>query len=172
MECTPTRLVLFVATLLHAAPLHAETVIEGPLASLEARVGYGASLGGQAETSVARYSPLSFKIRGSWLVNETPRFSIYGSLASELGDRNAAGVGAGAALPVGKFARMSGGAVAMLLPYRLIGPTFAIGGCYPLAGARPCLDLEATWFTFGGDLPKKTVATQIQAVLGLRFDVL
>ena len=172
MKATIVALACAVTLIAALRPAASETVVEGPLASVEARIGYGAALGGRAENMVARTSPLSLNLRGSYLIRQVPRLSLYAGLAAELGDRNSAGASFGATVPIGPIARASAGVVAIVTPFRLAGPSASVGSCVALAVARPCVDLEVTFFALGSDLPKGSMVSQLQVVLAFGFDVL
>lgn len=58
------------------------------------------------------------------------------------------------------------------LPFTAYGVTAGVGRCLGVSGGMGvCTDLEATVFAFGSDVPQGRVATQVQAVLGVAFDV-
>jgi hypothetical protein len=139
------------------------------LYSAEVRAGYGVAMGGGAGRASVRGSPLVLAARVAIAIREEPRLSGYGGLIVETLDRTGVGGEGGVVLHPTARTRLRGGAVAMVAPYRLYGGVLGGGRC--LRGApRVCLDLDASVFVAGSDLPSGGAAMQVVLGLGIGFD--
>ena len=174
------RVRLYLSTLVFFAlicawePARADEVREqAPLGLAEARVGQGFALGGGSGESTVRLSPLSISALASYAINAEPWVSVFGGLVFE--GRNRAAIGGQLGLRLNPGAgrnRVSVSAVAMGLPFSAFGATVGLGRCIGVEGGMGfCTDLEATVFGLGSDIPEGRIATQVQAVLGVAFDV-
>lgn len=144
---------------------------ERPLATVEARAGHGLALGGGSGEFRLRSSPLTFSVVGEIAVREQPWTTIVFGGVYEGGDRAAAGGLAAVRLrPERLLLRATVGVWAIVTPVIAIGPSIAIGRCRPGA-VRVCLDVEATVFVIGDDLPDRSIAAQLQLVIGVGFDL-
>ncbi len=154
--------------------VRAEKVREqAPLGLAEARIGQGLALGGGSGESTWRLSPLSVSALATYATNTDPWVSVYGGLVFE--GRNRAAIGGLLGLRLNPGAgrnRVSVAGVAMGLPFSAYGATVGLGRCIGVEGGMGfCTDLEATVFGLGSDIPEGRIATQVQAVLGVAFDV-
>lgn len=144
-----------------------------PLGLAEARIGQGFALGGGSGESTWRLSPLSITALASYATNTDPWVSVFGGLVFE--GRNRAAIGGLLGLRLNPGAgrnRVSVAAVAMGLPFSAYGATVGLGRCIGVEGGMGfCTDLEATVFGLGSDIPEGRIATQVQAVLGVAFDI-
>ena len=147
---------------------------QAPLLSLEARVGYGATLGGGAGASALGLSPVTFAALAELAIAEAPRTGLYGGVIAEGGDRGAVGGMVGLRLhPDGTRLRASGAGVSLLVPYRLFGVSAGLGRCFGFArSVALCGDVEGTLYFAGNDLPDGRMAAQVQLLLGVAVDVL
>lgn len=179
-QCYSVRLRLYLSTLVFLMlvcawkPATADEVREqAPLGLAEARIGQGMALGGGAGESTWRLSPLNISALASYAINADPWVSVYGGLVFE--GRNRAAIGGLLGLRLNPGAgrnRLSVAAVAMGLPFSAYGATVGLGRCIGVEGGMGfCTDLEATVFGLGSDIPEGRIATQVQAVLGVAFDV-
>jgi hypothetical protein len=168
-----TLLALVALLGLLAAPAAAETDPGGPLASVEARAGLGATFGGGQGAAAVVRSPLTFSALVDWAIRTDPWLSAYGGVTAEVGDRGAAGGVAGIRIrPNIGPVRIAGGATLIVAPYTLVGPTGSFALCGRSGATGYCLEGEATVFVDGSDLPDGQVATQLLFVLGVFVDVL
>lgn len=101
-----------------------------------------------------------------------PWTSIFGGVVAEGYGRGSAGVMVGARVrPARGRLRIAGGVEALLVPASLYGPLASVGGCLPIDSfLNLCVDVEATLFVAGSDLPDGRIAGQAQLVLGIAFD--
>jgi hypothetical protein len=143
-----------------------------PLTSLEARVGYGLAFGGGSGTSSQRPSGVTITALVDHAVVVEPWTSIFGGVVAEGYGRGSAGMVVGARVrPARGRIRIAGGGVALLVPASLYGPLASVGGCLPVESSlHLCVDVEATLFVAGTDLPEERIAGQAQLVLGIAFD--
>ncbi|HEY0192627.1 MAG TPA: hypothetical protein VGC42_16020 [Kofleriaceae bacterium] len=147
---------------------------EDPLWQAELRLGYGVELGGSGDRMTTRSSPVTLAAIASFAVQDEPRILGYGGFIGELYNRNAAGATGGISYaPHGTSVRLSGGGIAFVAPYSLVGATASGGLCRkrepPL---QLCGDVQVTEYFAGSDLASGHAVTQIQLVLGAVFDVL
>ncbi len=144
-----------------------------PLGMAEARIGQGLALGGGSGESTWRLSPLSISALASYAVNTEPWISVYGGLVFEGRSRAAIGGTLGFRInPQAGRNRVAVAAVVMGLPFSAYGASVGLGRCIGVDGGMGfCTDLEATVFALGSDIPQERIATQVQAVLGVAFDV-
>ena len=69
--------------------------------------------------------------------------------------------------------RLNGGVAAIIDPSTLYGVEVGAGKCFRAAkNPHMCIDLDATMFVAGDDLPGSRVLTQWQIVLGFPFDAM
>ncbi|MCP4443918.1 MAG: hypothetical protein GY811_01050 [Myxococcales bacterium] len=165
---------IFLMLLCARSPARADKVRErAPLSLAEARIGQGLALGGGSGESTWRLSPLSISALASYATMVDPWVSVYGGLLFEGRGRAAIGALIGLRLnPQAGRNRVSVAAVAMGLPFSAYGATVGLGRCIGVdSGMGVCTDLEATVFGLGTDIPEGRIATQVQAVLGVAFDV-
>jgi hypothetical protein len=142
---------------------------EPALVTAEVRAGYGVSMGGGSGRASVRGSPLVLAARLAIAVREEPRMSGFGGLVVETLDRTGVGAEGGVVLHPTVRTRLRAGGVAMVAPYRLYGGVLGGGRC--LAGSpRVCLDLDASVFVAGSDLPMGGAAVQVVLGLGIGFD--
>jgi len=140
----------------------------------EARIGQGVALGGGSGESTWRLSPTSVSAIASLLIEQEPQVSVMGGLFFEGRSRAAIGATIGFRLhPRNSNNRVSVAALAVGLPFSAYGVSAGFGRCRGVLGGMGfCMDLEATVFGLGSDIPEGRIATQIQAVLGIAVDVL
>jgi hypothetical protein len=180
MACrSPARALLLALALtlaLIAAPARARAgqTSDPPITSVEARVGYGLAFGGGSGTSSQRASGMTFTALIDQAVVEEPWTSVFGGVVAEGYGRGSAGVIVGGRVrPARGRLRIAGGMEALFVPRTLYGPLASVGTCLQVGGALGvCLDLDATLFIGGSDLPDERIAGQVQLVLGIAFDVL
>ncbi len=142
-----------------------------PLAAVEARVGHGVAVGGGSGQFNVRSSALTFSALGEVAIRDTPWTSILLGGMFEGGDRSTAGVIGGVRVrPESLPVRASLGLIAILTPVTALGPVATAGYC-SVRGLRFCLDVEASAFVVGDDLPERKIAAQLQLVLGVGFDL-
>lgn len=165
--------ILALALVLGGLVLPTEAQAEPPLAMAEARLGQGLAVGGGSGESTWRLSPLSLSVLGSLAIRTDPWVSVYGGLLIESYDRASAGAILGIRLNPGHGGtRISAAGTAIAVPFTAYGVSVGVGRCLGLSrGAGFCTDLEATVFALGSDVPKGRVATQVQAIIGVAFDV-
>lgn len=139
----------------------------------EARIGQGVAVGGGSGESTWRLSPLSVSALASLAIESQPRVSVYGGLLFEGNKRAAIGATLGFRLhPQAGANRVAVAATVIGLPFTAYGVTAGLGRCHGVSGGMGvCTDLEATVFALGSDIPEERIATQVQAVLGVAFDV-
>ena len=143
---------------------------EPALIRAEVRAGYGLSVGGGAGRASVRSSPLVLSARAAVAIREEPRMSGYGGLVVETLDRTGVGGEAGVTLEPSARNRLRAGAIAMVAPYRLYGGALGGGHCFVPGATHVCLDLDASVFVAGTDLPSGGAALQIVVGLGVGFD--
>lgn len=144
-----------------------------PLTAIEVRAGSGVAVGGGAGISIWRVASVNLSLRGEYAFLAEPWTSAYGGLLIEAGRRVGYGFDAGVRVrPSGSRWRVAAGARAVVAPYGVYGPTFAVGACGGIAGSRTrlCADGEVAAFLWGGDLPDGRVAGQAVLGLGIQFD--
>jgi len=155
------------------SPSLAETEPSSPLASVEARAGMGATLGGGQGSSAMVRSPLTLSALIDWAVRTDPWVSAYAGMVAEVGDRGGAGaVGGVRVKPDLGPIRFAAGATLIVAPYTLVGPSASFAVCGRNGATGYCLEGEATLFVEGSDLPDGQVATQLQLLVGVYVDVL
>lgn len=139
----------------------------------ELRIGYGVVMAGSnAGTMTTRGSPIGLAAIVSAAVREEPRLYAVGGLVAEALDRNAIGAMAGVRVePADRPWRLGAGGTYLVAPYTLWGAVASVGGCRR-AAISVCGDLQLTAYFAGSDLPASRTVTQVQAVLGVVFDVL
>lgn len=143
---------------------------EPALVRAEVRVGYGLAVGGGSGRASVRGSPLVLAARAAVAIREEPRMSGYGGLVVETLDRTGIGGDAGVSLEPSPRNRLRAGAVAMVAPYRLYGGEVGGGHCFASGPTHVCLDLDASVFVAGTDLPSGGAALQVLVGLGVGFD--
>lgn len=147
---------------------------EDPLWQAEVRLGFGVEMGGSGDRMTTRSSPVTIEAIASFAFQDQPRLMGFGGLIAEVYSRNAAGATGGVTFaPEGTNLRLSGGGIAFVAPYSLVGATASGGICRKRSKPlRLCGDVQITEYFAGGDLADGHAVTQIQLVFGAVFDVL
>lgn len=145
-----------------------------PLWQAEVRIGAGVEIGGSGARMTTRSAPVTFEAIASFAINDEPRIMGFGGLIAEMYNRNAAGATGGVTFsPEGTNLRLSGGGIAFIAPYSLVGATASGGICRKRSSPlRLCGDVQITEYFAGSDLADGHAVTQIQLVFGAVFDVL
>jgi|GEM_PF-1634457 len=141
---------------------------------IEARIGQGISMGGGQGTSTVRMSPLWIGVLADYAINDQPWTTVWGSIYVEGDDRGGVGLQGGLRVYPGRGDVRAGiGLSSVIAPYTIVGPVASLGRCWSVTdGFSLCGDVEATAFVFGNDLPEGRIASQVQGLLGVRFDAL
>ena len=139
----------------------------------ELRVGYGVAMGTENDEMVAKKtSPVTITAIGSMEVSDEPAVSTYGGLVVETVARNTFGVVGGVRLGVpGLPVRLAAGGVWIYAPATRWGATASIGACRVRKAFGLCGDLQLTAYVAGSAMAEGHTVTEVQAVLGLVFDL-
>ena len=153
-----------------AGPARAESLWEAEL-----KVGYGLALGaetGMDTNASKRPSPLTLTATGSMEISDEPIISTYGGFAVETIARNTFGFVGGLRVAVpGTAVRIAAGAVWVYAPATRWGATASVGTCHMRKAVGFCGDLQLTAYIAGSAIESGHSVTQIQAVLGMVFDL-
>lgn len=142
-----------------------------PLWSAEVRTGYGIAASSSAGQMGVRLAPLTIAATAAVAVRDDPPLSVVGGLFVETIDRTAVGATGGLRLSPDDQLRLAIGGTFVAAPYTLWGPTGSVGMCVRTKpGFSLCGDLELTAYLGGTDLADGHAVTQLQLVLGARFD--
>ena len=162
-----SRLLVAAALFLPAVPAAAE-----PLWAAERRAGYGVAVGGGAGMAGVRTSPLTLELTGAIAVVDQPRVLAVAGVIAETLDRSAVGGVGGVRLdPRFHGLRLGAGMTYFAAPYTLWGPSAAAGVCRRVGRVLSgCVDVQATFFVGGNDLPDDKASSQFQLVLGVAVD--
>ena len=143
------------------------------LVAIEARAGLGVEVGGAAGAMVVRPSAVTIGGRVAYAINEEPNAWAWVGGQTETGGRGSSGLLAGMRLLPGGHLHLDGGALWVVRPYSLFGAVATAGVCTKSkASIHYCGDVEATFLFGGTDLPGGREVTQVQLVLGVRFDAM
>ncbi len=147
---------------------------DDPLWQAEVRLGYGIQFGGSGANMSTRGSPITLEALASFAFQDEPRLMGFAGLIAEVYSRNAAGATGGITFaPHGTHWRLSGGGIAFVAPYSLVGATASGGVCRKrTAPLRLCGDVQVTEYFAGSDLANGRGVTQLQLVFGAVLDVL
>lgn len=152
----------------------ADEDVRTSLLGVEARVGQGLAMGGGPGNSTMRLSPLWMGVLVDYAINEQPWTTAWGAIYVEGDDRGGVGLSAGLRVYPGRGDVRAGlGVTGVIAPYTIVGPMASLGRCWSVGETFAlCGDVEAAAFVFGNDLPDGRIASQIQGLLGVRFDAL
>ena len=153
-----------------AGPARGESLWEA-----EVRAGYGLALGAESgmDTSASkRPSPLTLTVLGSMEISDEPILSTYGGFAIETIARNTFGFVGGLRVAVpGTPVRIAAGGVWVYAPATRWGATASVGTCRMHKAIGFCGDMQLTAYVAGSALETGHSVTQLQAVLGMVFDL-
>ena len=147
--------------------------VDPPLVDVEARIGIGIEAGSSNNLSVVRPTGALIGVRIAYAFNDSPLLWGYVGGIAEVGARSSAGVVGGVRTMGGSGWRLNGGVTAIIDPATLYGVEVGAGKCFRATkNPHMCIDLDATVFVAGDDLPSSRVLTQWQIVLGFPFDAM
>jgi len=132
----------------------------------------GVEMGGASQMAM-RASAMSIGARVGIAINDEPAtWAVIGAM-TETGGRQSTGLLAGLRLLPGGPWRLGAAALYAPRPSSLFGAVASVGACARATGAMHlCGDLESTFLVGGAGLPGGRTVTELQLVLGVRFDAM
>lgn len=139
----------------------------------EVRVGYGVATGSEKSDEAAKKTtPVTITAVGAMAISDDPKMSVFGGVTVETVQRNAFGFVGGLRFHVpGTPVHLDAGGVWIYAPETRWGALASVGACKERGKFGFCADLELTSYVAGSAMESGHQVTEIQAVLGMAFDL-